>query len=389
MEMFTMLPISCTKDGITLTILSISKNKIYTCRKDCWNTDNCTIKKKCSLHPRKSQLVATEVVVALTNATNDLYKIITSPWELVDTEGYSCGGCGLCEDLIPARTVTPNSWSVSPGTRSKFVLVFPEMDSSADVLSLIYAPIMRFDIRPIPTELTALFEVKAQKAEEETLQQILEKDYQLKYSYERVQRLKELVFSRFHNVLTPKEQTSLDNQIINLEFSIQEYMQTATEKQKDILSGDFKKAMDTYHQEIATFKEQENRKKMMDQKVEQLYQLTPREFEEWTESLFKSLGFQNVVLTPQSGDKGLDLIAEKDGNKIAVQCKKFKGVVGSPVIQAFAGALQTAEIDKGYFITTGSYSVDAEKMAQDLPIELYDKNTLGDLIELAMKSENK
>lgn len=188
-------------------------------------------------------------------------------------------------------------------------------------------------------------------------------------------------------MLTPKEQTSLDNQIINLEFSIQEYMQTATEKQKDILSDDFKKAMDTYHQEIVTLKEQENRKKMMDQKVEQLYQLAPKEFEEWTESLFKSLVFQNVVLTPQSGNKGLDLIAEKDGNKIAVQCKKFKGVVGSPVIQAFAGTLQTAEIDKGYFITTGSYSVDAEKMAQDLPIELYDKNTLGDLIELAMKVE--
>lgn len=384
-----MLPISCTKDGITFTVLSISKNKVYYCRKDCWNADNCAVKKKCSLHPIKSKLVATEVTLALTNATRELYKITTAPWELVDTEGYSCGGCALCEDLIPARTVTPNSWSVSPGTRSRFVLVFPEMDKSVDVLSLIYAPNMRFDIKPIPDDLKALFTAKDEKAEDETLQEILEKDYQLKYSYERVQRLKELVFSRFHNVLTPKEQISLDNQIVNLEFSIREYMQTATEKQKDILSNDFEKAMDTYHQQIAAFKEQENRKKMMNQKVEQLYHLTPREFEEWTESLFKSLGFQNVVLTPQSGDKGLDLIAEKDGNKIAVQCKKFKGVVGSPVIQAFAGALQTAEIDKGYFITTGSYSVDAERMAQDLPIELYDKNTLGDLIELAMKAENK
>lgn len=384
-----MLPVSCTKDGITLTVLSISKNKTYSCRKDCWNADNCTVKKKCSLHPIKNKLVATEVVLALTNATRELYKITTAPWELVDTEGYSCGGCALCEDLIPARTVTPNSWSVSPGTRSRFVLVFPEMDKNADVLSLIYSPNMRFDIKPIPEDLKALFAAKAEKAEEETLQEILEKDYQLKYSYDRVLRLKELVFARFHNVLTPKEQISLDNQIINLEFAVQEYMQTATEKQKSVLKSDFEKATKIYHREIDALKEQENHKRMMEQKVEQLYHLTPREFEEWTESLFKALGFENVVLTPQSGDKGLDLIAEKDGKKIAVQCKKYKGVVGSPVLQAFAGALQTAEIEKGYFITTGTYSIDAEKMAQDLPIELYDKNTLGNLIELAMESENK
>ena len=149
-----------------------------------------------------------------------------------------------------------------------------------------------------------------------------------------------------------------------------------------------KKATETYHKEIEAVKEQEQRKKTMEQKVEQLYHLTPREFEEWTESLFKTLDFQNVVLTPQSGDKGLDLIAEKDGKKIAVQCKKFKGVVGTPVIQAFAGALQTANIDKGYFITTGTYSLDAEKIAQDLPIELYDRNSLGGLIEVAMKSSS-
>ena len=384
-----MLPLSCTKDGITFTILSVKKNKAFLCKKDCWNSDSCSIKKKCTLHPIKTRLVATEVVISLTNATDKIYKVSSGPWELVDTEGYSCGGCALCDELIPPRTVKLDEWFVSPGTHSKFVLVFPELDDGMEVLSLIYSSeiFMRFDLHDIPLELVEMFKVKEEHGEEETLQKTLEKDYQLKYSYERVQRLKELVFSRFHNVLTPKEQTSLDNQIINLEFSIQEYMQTATEKQKDILSDDFKKAMDTYHQEIVTLKEQENRKKMMDQKVEQLYQLAPREFEEWTESLFKSLGFQNVVLTPQSGDKGLDLIAEKDGNKIAVQCKKFKGVVGSPVIQAFAGVLQTAEIDKGYFITTGSYSVDAEKMAQDLPIELYDKNTLGDLIELAMKVE--
>ena len=352
-----MLPISCTKDGITFTILSIKKNKTYLCKKDCWHADDCSVKKKCTLHPIKTRLVATEVEIALTNATHSPVKINTGPWELVDTEGYSCGGCPLCDELVPPRTVSPDTWSVSPGTRSRFILVFPELDNGLDVLSMIYSSniFMRFDIKQVPSEIAALFEVKAEEAENETL---------------------------------PKEQISMDNEIVNLEFVIHEYMQTATEKQKDVLQFDFERATATYHKEIEVVKEQEQHRKMMEQKVDQLYHLTPREFEEWTESLFKALDFQNVVLTPQSGDKGLDLIAEKDGKKIAVQCKKFKGVVGTPIIQAFAGALQTADIDKGYFITTGTYSLDAEKMAQDLPIELYDRNSLVDLIELAMKTEN-
>ena len=383
-----MLPISCTKDGITFTILSIKKNKTYLCKKDCWHADDCSVKKKCTLHPIKTRLVATEVEIALTNATHSPVKINIGPWELVDTEGYSCGGCPLCDELVPPRTVSPDTWSVSPGTRSRFILVFPELDNGLDVLSMIYSSniFMRFDIKQVPSEIAALFEVKAEESENETLQQKLEKDWQLKSFYDKVQRLKELVFSRFHNVLTPKEQISMDNEIVNLEFVIHEYMQTATEKQKEVLQFDFERATATYHKEIEVIKEQEQHRKMMEQKVDQLYHLTPREFEEWTESLFKALNFQNVVLTPQSGDKGLDLIAEKDGKKIAVQCKKFKGVVGTPVIQAFAGALQTADIDKGYFITTGTYSLDAEKMVQDLPIELYDRNSLGGLIEVAMKS---
>lgn len=382
-----MLPISLNKDGITFTILSVKKNKTYLCKKDCWSSENCSVKKKCTLHPIKTRLVATEVVVSLTNATNKPFNIVTGPWELVDTEGYSCGGCGLCDELILPRTIKPNEWLVSPGTRSKFVLVFPELDENINVLSLIYSSdlFLRFDLCDIPAELTEMFKIKEEKSDE-TLQQKLEKDWQLKSFYDKVQRLKELVFSRFHNVLTPKEQISMDNEIVNLEFVIHEYMQTATEKQKDVLQFDFERATATYHKEIEAIKEQEQRRKMVEQKVDQLYHLTPREFEEWTESLFKALNFQNVVLTPQFGDKGLDLIAEKDGKKVAVQCKKYKGVVGTPVIQAFAGALQTAEIDKGYFITTGTYSLDAEKMAQELPIELYDRNSLVDLIEIAMES---
>ena len=115
-----------------------------------------------------------------------------------------------------------------------------------------------------------------------------------------------------------------------------------------------------------------------------MYELTPREFEEWTADLFSCMGYEKVTLTPQSNDKGIDVLAVKNGLKIAIQCKKFKGVVGSPDVQAFLGAMQNAEVDKGFIITTGTFSIAAEKSTINMPIELYDKISLSNLINIAM-----
>lgn len=79
--------------------------------------------------------------------------------------------------------------------------------------------------------------------------------------------------------------------------------------------------------------------------------------------LFKALGYSKVTLTPSSNDKGVDVLAEYQGIKVAIQCKKYKGLVGSPQIQTFLGAMRHAEAQKGFFITTSVFSIEAEKMA--------------------------
>ena len=45
------------------------------------------------------------------------------------------------------------------------------------------------------------------------------------------------------------------------------------------------------------------------------------EFEEYTASLLKELGFYNIEVTQSSGDYGADVLAEKDGATYAIQCK--------------------------------------------------------------------
>ncbi len=68
----------------------------------------------------------------------------------------------------------------------------------------------------------------------------------------------------------------------------------------------------------------------------------------------------------KSGDGGIDGIIKEDKlglDAIYVQAKRWEGTVGRPEIQKFAGALQGQRANKGVFITTSSFSKEAEEYA--------------------------
>jgi|688.fasta_scaffold271281_2 hypothetical protein len=61
------------------------------------------------------------------------------------------------------------------------------------------------------------------------------------------------------------------------------------------------------------------------------------EFEGFLAEVLRSLGY-DVEQTGQSGDQGVDLVAVKNGRRIAVQAKGYSGSVGNSAVQeAFAG----------------------------------------------------
>jgi restriction system protein len=66
----------------------------------------------------------------------------------------------------------------------------------------------------------------------------------------------------------------------------------------------------------------------------------------------------------RSGDGGIDGIIKEDKlglDVIYVQAKRWEGTVGRPEIHKFAGALQGQRANKGVFITTSSFSREAEE----------------------------
>jgi restriction system protein len=112
--------------------------------------------------------------------------------------------------------------------------------------------------------------------------------------------------------------------------------------------------------------------------------MQPSEFEKYIADLFIRLGY-SAKSVGRSHDEGIDVIAEKDGIKSYIQCKKFitsKVPVGA--VRDFYGALADHLANgKGYFITTNTFTLEAEKFAEDKPIELVDGPKLMKYVKLA------
>jgi restriction endonuclease Mrr len=102
--------------------------------------------------------------------------------------------------------------------------------------------------------------------------------------------------------------------------------------------------------------------------------LTPSGFEDYIAELFSKMGFKTQSVGG-AYDGGVDVIAEKDGVKHYIQCKKFfkSREVGVGEVRDFYGAIADHLAEgKGYFITTNKFTLEAERFAEDKPIELID-----------------
>jgi restriction system protein len=113
--------------------------------------------------------------------------------------------------------------------------------------------------------------------------------------------------------------------------------------------------------------------------------LRPSEFELYVVELFKDLGF-SARHVGGSNDHGIDVTAEKDGVTHYIQCKKYfpRHQVGVAELRDFYGAIADHLTNgKAYFITTNKFTLEAEKFAEDKPIELVDSFELMKFIRLA------
>ncbi|UHA60658.1 restriction endonuclease [Metabacillus litoralis] len=118
--------------------------------------------------------------------------------------------------------------------------------------------------------------------------------------------------------------------------------------------------------------------------------LTGEQFERLCYLYFKDKGF-SPQLTSTSGDHGVDLVIKdpKDGLKIAVQCKRWKGNVGNADLHKLEGGKRFYKCPGTLFITTSNYTKKAVEFSEQVRMELWNELHVQDKIGNWQKSAFK
>jgi restriction system protein len=103
------------------------------------------------------------------------------------------------------------------------------------------------------------------------------------------------------------------------------------------------------------------------------------EFEKYLKTVYEGLGY-NVTLTPQTNDKGADLIIEKNSERVAIQAKRYQKNVGTRAIQEIVAAVNYYRASKGVVITNTGFTKSAIQLAKVNNIELMDGFGLFSLV---------
>ena len=127
-------------------------------------------------------------------------------------------------------------------------------------------------------------------------------------------------------------------------------------------------------------KEKELQNAIINTDIKQIDSLSPFEFEEWVARFLRASGYI-ANTTKKSGDYGVDVIAEKDGNRIAIQVKKYSKAVGIKAVQEVISGMAYYNCYEGWVISSAPYFTQAaNKLADARNIKLYSKNDLALLL---------
>jgi restriction system protein len=118
-----------------------------------------------------------------------------------------------------------------------------------------------------------------------------------------------------------------------------------------------------------------------------LLEMNSYKFEELVKLLLEEMGYENVITTSPTNDKGVDVVGTIELGISAVreviQVKRHRGTISRPVLDQLRGSLHRFNAVRGTIITTGRFSKGVEVAAFETgaaPITLIDGEKLLDLL---------
>lgn len=123
------------------------------------------------------------------------------------------------------------------------------------------------------------------------------------------------------------------------------------------------------------------RKQCIYDDLNEIYSLSPKDFEDMVANLYRHLGF-NVTQTPYINDGGKDAILSKDGIRYFLECKRYSpdAQIGRPMLQKLFAAMNEGHVEHGIFITTADFSKTAYEYGTRYGIQTINGQALVELI---------
>jgi restriction system protein len=139
--------------------------------------------------------------------------------------------------------------------------------------------------------------------------------------------------------------------------------------------------------ETRTPEEKPEEQNFREEMVHTLHALSPGGFEHLCKLILREVGFEEVTVTGQSNDGGIDGFGVLRTNRLITdrvlfQCKRHTKQVSPAYIREFRGAMAN-RANRGIFLATSTFSVEAKREASregTTPIELVDLDGLISLL---------
>ncbi|XYQ53239.1 restriction endonuclease [Pectobacterium carotovorum] len=168
----------------------------------------------------------------------------------------------------------------------------------------------------------------------------------------------------YGNIITERWDNELTYFIKKLDYyplSTEYYMGLTTDQQRYLVNN----AIDEY---------------ALDNEVKTSYKdsMNPYEYEHFCAEILNDNGWSARV-TQASGDQGVDVIAEKNGVSVAIQCKKYSSPIGNGAVQEVVAGKAFYGASVAVVVTNNTYTASARTLANSQDVYLLHHDQLDDL----------
>lgn len=115
-------------------------------------------------------------------------------------------------------------------------------------------------------------------------------------------------------------------------------------------------------------------------------EMSGTEFEDYAALLLSQNGIEVLEITKASGDFGADLIILYEGERMAVQCKRYSGKIGVRAVQEALSSMSYYKCTRAAVLTNSDFTRQARELALESGVILWDGEKLAQLEHFSGKS---